>query len=227
MGLGIVLLVIGFLLANIHFAQAQQAAKIPRIGFLTGAALSTQFARMDAFREGLRDLGYVEGKNIVIDWRSYEGKRDRQRVLVGELVDLKADVIVAVGVGDIRAVKDATTTIPIVMLVGGDPVASGFVSSLARPGGNITGLATLRPELTGKRLELMKEIVPKLSRVAIFASPESQDYSHVLKELDVSAEAFAVKLQVVDVRSPKDIEPFSECRGRRPVFSDRRLHHSP
>ena len=131
MGLGIVLLVIGFLLANIHFAQAQQAAKIPRIGFLTGAALSTQFARMDAFREGLRDLGYVEGKNIVIDWRSYEGKRDRQRVLVGELVDLKADVIVAVGVGDIRAVKDATTTIPIVMLVGGDPVASGFVSSLA------------------------------------------------------------------------------------------------
>ena len=207
MGLGIVLLVIGFLLANIHFAQAQQAAKIPRIGFLTGAALSTQFARMDAFREGLRDLGYVEGKNIVIDWRSYEGKRDRQRVLVGELVDLKADVIVAVGVGDIRAVKDATTTIPIVMLVGGDPVASGFVSSLARPGGNITGLATLRPELTGKRLELMKEIVPKLSRVAIFASPESQDYSHVLKELDVSAEAFAVKLQVVDVRSPKDIEP--------------------
>ncbi len=202
-----VLLLVSFIFPSIHFAQAQQPAKVPRIGFLTGAALSTQLARVEAFREGLRELGYVEDKNIVIDWRSYEGERDRQGALLRELVDLKVDVIVAVGVGDIRAAKEATTTIPIVMLVGGDPVASGLVSSLARPGGNITGLATLRPELTGKRLELMKEIVPKLSRVAIFASSESQDYSHVLKELDLSAEAFAVKLQVVNVRSAKDIEP--------------------
>jgi putative ABC transport system substrate-binding protein len=148
----------------------------------------------------------VEGKNILIEWRSDEGRRDRQRALVAELVGLKVDVIVAVGAGDVRIAKEATATIPIVMIQGGDPVGSGFVASLARPGGNITGLATLRPELSGKRLELLSEIVPKLSRVALFASSASPDYAQVLKETEIAAGALGVKLQSLDIRSPKDFE---------------------
>ncbi len=165
------LLITGLLTAA-PLAEAQQPAKMFRIGVLTGSSLSSQSERNEAFRQSLRELGYVEGKDILIDWRSYEGNRERQRKLVDELVRLKVDVIVAVGSGDIQTAKEATSTIPIVMMVGGDPVASGFIASLARPGGNITGLATLRPELSGKRLELLKEIVPKLSRVAFVASPQ-------------------------------------------------------
>jgi putative ABC transport system substrate-binding protein len=186
-------------------AEAQQPTKVSRIGYLVGPSGSS--ARYEAFRQGLRDLGYVEGKNIVIEWRSNEGNRDRQRALVAELVGLKVDAIVAVGAGDVRIAKDATTTIPIVMVQGGDPVGSGFVASLARPGGNITGLATLRPELSGKRLELLTEIVPKLSRVAFFASSASPDYAQVLKEAELAAGALGVKLQSLDIRSPKDFEP--------------------
>ena len=187
--------------------SAQQQGKIPRIGFLTGSPLSSQLRRNEAFRQGLRDLGYVDGKNVVIAWRSYEGQRDRQRALVAELVRSNVDVIVAVGSGDIRAAKEATSTIPIVMLVGGDPVASGFVASLARPGGNVTGLATLRPELSGKRLELLKEVVPRLSRVAVFASPLSEDHSQMRKELELAAGSFGVTLQYFDVQNASDVEP--------------------
>jgi putative tryptophan/tyrosine transport system substrate-binding protein len=161
-------------------ASAQQPTKVSRIGYLVGPSTAGS-ARYEAFRQGLRELGYVEGKNIVIEWRSNEGNRDRQRALVAELVGLKVDVIVAVGAGDIRIAKEATATIPIVMVQGGDPVGSGFVASLARPGANITGLATLRPELSGKRLELLKEVVPRLSRVALFASSASPDQAQVLK----------------------------------------------
>jgi len=186
-------------------AQAQQPTKVTRIGYLVGPS-SASTARYEAFRQGLRELGYVEGKNIVIEWRSSEGNRDRQRALVAELVGLKVDVIVAVGAGDVRIAKDATATIPIVMVQGGDPVGSGFVASLARPGGNITGLATLRPELSGKRLELLTEIVPKLSRVALFASSASPDHAQVLKEAELAAGALGVKLQSLDIRSPKDFE---------------------
>jgi putative ABC transport system substrate-binding protein len=160
----------------------------------------------ELFRQGLRELGYVEGKNIVIEWRSGEGSRDRQRALAAELTRLKVDVIVAAGGGDISAAKEATATIPIVMVLGGDPVGSGFVASLARPGGNVTGLAILRPELSGKRLELLKEIVPKLSRVAVFANSTAQDYPQIQKELDLAAGALGVKLQYLDIRSPKDFE---------------------
>jgi putative ABC transport system substrate-binding protein len=148
----------------------------------------------------------VEGKNIVIEWRSWEEKPDHRRALAVDLVRLKVDVIVAVGSGDIRAAKEATATIPIVMISGGDPVGSGFVASLARPGGNINGLATLRPELSGKRLELLKEIVPRLSRVAVFTSPGSGDHANILRELDLAAGPLAVKLQHLDIRSPKDFE---------------------
>jgi putative ABC transport system substrate-binding protein len=148
----------------------------------------------------------MEGKNIVIEWRSWEGKPDRQRPLAAELVRLKVDVIVAVGQGDIRAAKEATSTIPIVMVNGGDAVGSGLVASLARPSGNITGLATLRPELSGKRLELLKEVVPKLSRVDVLMSSGTGDYAQVLKELELAAGAFGVKLQTLNILSSKDFE---------------------
>ena len=195
-------------------AKAQQPTKIPRIGYLTNASLSAVSARVEAFRQGLRDLGYVEGKNIVIEWRSGEGNRDRQRSLAAELVRLKVDVIVARGSGDIRAAKEATTTIPIVMINGGDAVGSGFVASLARPGGNVTGFSTFRPELSGKRLELLKEIVPRLSRVAVFVSSTSADTAQILKELDLAAGALGVKLQTLSILSSKDFETAFQAAGK-------------
>ena len=133
------------ILASVLFAHAQQPKKVPRIGYLTGASLDRQSARIEAFRQGLRELGYVEGKNIVIEYRFAEGKLDRLPALAAELVRLKVDVIVTGGGGHTRAAKDATNTIPIVMAQDTDPVANGFVASLARPGGNITGLSNLCP----------------------------------------------------------------------------------
>jgi putative tryptophan/tyrosine transport system substrate-binding protein len=192
------------LLAPCSSAHAQQATKVPRMGYLSGSSLSAAEARVAAFQQGLRDLGYVEGKNIVIEWRSGEGKLDRNLAHAAELVRLKVDVIVAAGATEIRAAREATATVPIVMIRGGDPVGSGFVASLARPGGNITGLATLRPELSGKRLELLKETVPKLSRVAVFASSGSAEYAVVLKEIEIAAGALGVKLQSLNIQSPKD-----------------------
>ena len=199
--------VIAFTLVVAGAVAQAQPTKVPRMGYLTGSAsLSDNPTWHEAFRQGLRELGYIEGKNIVIEWRSGEGKRDRSPALAAELARLKVDVIVTVGSGDTRAVKEATATIPIVMIQAGDPVGSGFVASLARPGGNITGLSNLRPELSGKRLELLKEIVPKLSRVAVFASSISPDHAQVLKELDLAAGPLGVKLQYLDIRSPKDFE---------------------
>jgi putative ABC transport system substrate-binding protein len=191
-------------------ALAQQPGRVPRIGYLTGTPLSPMPFQAEAFRQGLRDLGYFEGKNIVIEWRSHEGNQARQRALVAELVRLKVDVIAASGSGDIRAAKAATATIPIVMIGGGDAVGSGFVDSLARPGGNITGLSTLSPELSGKRLELLKEIVPKLSRVAVFWTSSSGSYAPELKEVELAAGALGMRLQNVDVLAPKDIAPHFE-----------------
>jgi putative ABC transport system substrate-binding protein len=193
-------------------ADAQQTAKVPRIGYLTGSSLSAS-ARADAFRQGLRERGYVEGKNIVIEWRSTEGKLDRGPI-AAELVRLKVDVIVTVGSGDTRASKQATATIPIVIIQAGDPVGSGFVASLARPGGNITGLSTLRPEISGKQLELLKEIVPRLSRVAVFGSSDSSDNAQVLKEIELAAGAFGVQLQYLDILSPKDVETAFLAAGK-------------
>ena len=145
-------------------AYAQQPTKIPRIGFLAGVALPALSSRIEAFRQGLRELGYVEGKNIIIEWRSAEGKIDRLPALAAELVRLNVDVIVTTGSTPTRPAKEATSTIPIVMAQDSDPVGSGFVASLARPGGNITGLSTLSPEISGRQLELLKEILPKFSR---------------------------------------------------------------
>ena len=194
-----------FLLALNIRAEAQQSKKVPQIGYLSGASRSSMSARTEAFRQGLRELGYVEGKNIVIEWRFSEENPDRVLVLA-DLVRLKVDVIVTAGSGVTRVAKEAMVTIPIVMAQDFDPVRNGFVASLARPGGNITGLATLRPELSGKQLELLKEILPKLSRVAYFGTSTNPGNAEALKETELAAGTFGVKLQYVDVLSPKDIE---------------------
>jgi putative tryptophan/tyrosine transport system substrate-binding protein len=207
-------LVTVFLLVPLTLPKAQQPKKVPRVAYLTGGSLSAILERTDAFRRGLRDLSYVEGKNITIEWRGADGNRDRQRALASELARLKVDVIVAASGGDTRAAKEATTTIPIVMTQADDPVGSGFVGSLARPGGNITGLSTLSPETSGKRLELLKEIVPKLSRVAVFGTSTSPGNAQVLKEIEIAAGAFGVKPQYVDVLTSKDIEPAFRAAGK-------------
>jgi putative ABC transport system substrate-binding protein len=195
-----------FLLTSVCPAEAQQPTKVPQIGYLNAGSPSTNAARIEAFRQGLRELGYIEGKNIVIEWRSSEGKADRLLVLAAELVRLKVDIIITGGPPATRSAKEATVTIPIVMAQDGDPVGSGFVASLARPGGNITGLATLAPEISGKQLELLKEIVPKLSRVAVFGTSTVPGNAQRLREVELAAGAFGVKLQYLDILGPKDFE---------------------
>ncbi len=187
-------------------ATAQQPTKVPRIGYLASISLSALAARTEAFRQGLRELGYVEGKNIVIEWRSAEGKLDRLPALAAELVRLKVDIIVSAGTTSTRAAKEATVTIPIVMGFNNDPVGNGFVASLAHPGGNITGLSTLGPEISGKQMELLKEIVPRLSRVAVLGTSTQPGNAQVLKEMEIAAGALRVQLQYLDVLGPKDIE---------------------
>jgi len=202
------------LLALCFSAEAQQAKKVPRIGFLIGTSPSHNWARIEAFRQGLRELGYVEGKNIVIEYRYAEGKPDRVRELAAELVRLKVDVIVTAGALTTRAAKEATVTISIVMAQDADPVGSGFVAGLARPGGNITGLSSLAPEISGKRLELLKEIVPKLSRVAVFGTSASPGNAQSLKETELVAGALGVQLQYLDVLGPKDIDIAFRAAGK-------------
>jgi putative ABC transport system substrate-binding protein len=194
------------LVALCSSAAAQQPKKIPRIGYLTGASLSGQLARTEAFRQGLRELGYVEGNNIVIEWRYAEGKFDRLPALAAELVRLKVNIIVTGGSNITSAAKQATSTSPIVMTNDGNPVANGFVASLSRPGGNITGLSALRPEISGKQLELLKEIVPGLSRVAVLGNSTSPANVQILREIELTAKGFGVRPQFLDVLDSKDIE---------------------
>ncbi len=183
-----------------------QPTKIPRIGFLGGVSPAAVSARIESFRQGLRELGYVEGKSIAIEYRYAENKLDRLPALAAELVRLKVDVILSGGPGSTRAAKEATATIPIVMAQDTDPVGTGFVASLARPGGNITGLSTLAPEISGKHLELLKEIVPKLSRVAVLGISTNPGNGQMRKEVELAAGALGIKLQYFDVLSPNDIE---------------------
>ena len=194
------------LLAAPLAAGAQQPTKVTPIGYLGAASLSANSDRIEAFRQGLRELSYVEGKNIVIEWRYADGKPDRLPALAAELVRLKVAVIVTGGPGATRAAKEATATIPIVMANDPDPVANGIVASLARPGGNITGLSTFAPELSGKRLEIMREVVPKLSRVAVLGTSTIPGHAQQLRELELVAKAFKVQLQYLDVLDSKDIE---------------------
>ena len=194
------------LLAVAVIAEAQQATKIPQIGYLEFSPLSAHTARIEAFRQGLRELGYEEGKNIVIEWRLGDGKLDRLPALAAELAGLKLAVIVTGGTAATRAAKEATSTIPVVMAQDNDPVASGVVASLARPGGNITGLSNFAPELSSKRLEVLQEVVPKLSHVAVLGSLTGPSNILVKRELELAAKVLGVKLQYLEILEPKDVE---------------------
>jgi putative ABC transport system substrate-binding protein len=187
-------------------AQAQQPKKNVRIGFLGATSPTVEAARIEAFRKGLRELGYVEGNNIAIEWRWAEGKAARLPGLAAELVRLNMDVIVTGGSTSTGAAKEVTTTIPIVAAQVNDPVGSGVVASLARPGGNITGLATLVPEISGKRLEMLKEVIPKLSRVVVFGDSTAPGNAQQLREVELTTGALKVKLQFLDVLDANDIE---------------------
>ena len=193
------------LVCLIGSVEAQQA-KIPQIGFIGGASASFLADRLDAFRRGLRDLGYEEGKNIVLEYRYGDGKLDRLPELAAELVQRKVDVIVSGGPSATRPAKAATNTIPIVLAFDNDPVGNGFITSLARPGGNITGLSTLAPEISGKQVELLKEILPKLSRVAVFGTSTQLGTGQAHKEMERAAVAIGLKLRYLDVLAPADIE---------------------
>jgi ABC-type uncharacterized transport system substrate-binding protein len=201
-------------------AEAQQTKKIPRIGYLSNTDAATDSPRAEGIRVALRERGYIEGKNIAIEYRYAEGKRDRFPELAAELVRLKVDIILVAG-GDntVRAAKNATKTIPIVMMgTGSDPVRAGHVESLARPGGNVTGLTRLTRELGGKRLELLKEAVPKLSRVAVLYDPASPPSLHEVKEL-LPADARALKLTIEpwEIRAVDDFEKvFDALNKQRP-----------
>ena len=184
----------------------QQAAKVARIGFLEASSPSAIAARIEAFRQGLRELGYVEGKNVAIEYRYAEGNFDRLPALAAELVRLNVNVIVTGGPTAIPAAKAATTVIPIVMAFDTDPVGSGFAASLAKPGGNITGLSTLAPELSAKQIELLKEIVPKLARVAVLGTASRPGSAHALREVENAAKALKVQVQFQDVVDPKGID---------------------
>ena len=187
-------------------AQAQQPGKIPRIGYLTVPSASAQAPRLEAFRRGLYELGYIEGQNILVEYRFAEGKLDRVPVFAAELARLKVDVIVAAGLTPTRSAKEATHTIPIVMAQDDDPVGNEFVASLARPGGNLTGLSTLSPEISGKQLELLNEIVPNLSRIAVFGTSTRPGNALVLKETKNAAQLLGLELKPLEVHSYSELE---------------------
>ncbi len=195
-------------------AEAQQPTKLHRIGYLLGASSSFYTARIDAFQQGLNELGYTEGKNIVIEYRYADGKADRLPALAKELVGLKLDVIVATTTPSVLAAKKASATIPIVFVSVADPVASGLVASLARPGGNITGLTILAPELSGKRLELLKEAVPKATRVAFLWNSANPAQGLLWKESQAAAQELRLQLQSLEVRSSNDFENTFEAALR-------------
>jgi putative ABC transport system substrate-binding protein len=208
-----VVLTLGLLVSPL-VAEAQQAG-VPRIGFLGAASASGYAPQLKAFRQGLRDLGYVEGKNIAIEYRWAEGNYARLPELAAELARLKVDVLVTHGVPGTWAAKRTTTTIPIVMALVGDAVTTGLVSSLARPGGNLTGASYLLPEITAKRLDLLKEAVPRIARVAILLNPDNPMSGPILQAVDATANALKVEVQQVEARGPKDFEGVLSAVARR------------
>jgi ABC-type uncharacterized transport system substrate-binding protein len=195
-------------------AEGQQTRNVPRIGVLVGGSVSSDSTRIEAFRQGLRELGYVEGENIVVEYRYAEGKPDRLRELAAALVRLKVEVIVTAGPAATRSAKEATATIPIVMAQVSDPIGGRFVASLARPGGKITGLSTMSPEISGKQLEFLKEILPRLSRVAVLGSSIQPGNAQILRETELAAAALGVQLQNLDALGPKDIETSFRAAGK-------------
>jgi putative tryptophan/tyrosine transport system substrate-binding protein len=196
-----------FLLTTIPTAQAQQPKKFAKVGYLTNDSVAVDMPRRNAFPQGLRDLGYVEGQNIFIEYRIGEGRIEKLSELADDLVRLKVDVIFAFTTTGAQAAKNATKEIPIVMGASGDPVALGFVASLARPGRNITGFSTTAgAEIFGKQLELLKETVPKATRVAVLSNPASGQSPEQLKETRAAAPGLGVTLLALDAKEPNDIE---------------------
>ncbi|MBI3637420.1 MAG: ABC transporter substrate-binding protein [Candidatus Rokubacteria bacterium] len=213
-------LVVAFAL-NVFFtplaSEAQQRGQLPRIGYLGTTSASLEPELLKAFREGLRDLGYVEGQNIVIEYRWAEGNYRRFPDLVADLLSLKVDLIVTAGTPSALAAKRATKTTPIVMAVTGDAVGAGLVSSLARPGGNLTGLTTMIPELEGKRLELLREVLPKLTTIAVLLNTANPFVAIAWTQTQVSAQALGLTVQPVELRGPKELEDaFAKVARQRP-----------
>ena len=200
------LLIIIVLVAGPAIAEAQQPAKIPRIGYVDTGSPATTGHRAEAFIQGLSELGYVDGQNIAIEYQWAEGKLERLQGFVAELVRTKVDVIVSSATPAIRIAKEQTTTIPVVMAGVTDPVGNGFVASLARPGGNITGLTHLAADLTGKRLELLKEVFPGLSRVAVLWNPNHPGQAAAFKDMQVAAQVLKVTVISMEVRNREEIE---------------------
>jgi putative tryptophan/tyrosine transport system substrate-binding protein len=196
---------LGAVLAAPHTAGAQQAGRVYRLGFLSQGS-ETANPILDAFREQLRELGYVEGQNIIIEYRYAEGKAERLHELAADLVRLKVDVIVAGGTPAPLAAKRATRTIPIIMAAAGDPVGTGLVTNLAKPEGNVTGLSNLSEELTGKRLQLVKDVVPRVLRVAVLWNAGNPISTLVFKQTEASAQTLGLQIQSVEVRSVDDFE---------------------
>jgi putative tryptophan/tyrosine transport system substrate-binding protein len=212
------ILVVVVLLAVGVTADAQQPKKVPRIGYLSSSDPPTESSRSEPIRQALRERGYIEGQNIATEYRYSEGKNDRLPELAAELVRLKVDIIIAGGVPLVRAAKNATKTIPIIMAgQGSDPVEAGLVDSLARPGGNVTGITNLSRELGGKRLELLKEAVPKLARVAIIHEPAAGSVGEVNEILPVAARAMGLTVRFWEVRNASDLEKiFAALNKERP-----------
>jgi putative ABC transport system substrate-binding protein len=206
-----VVLLVGLTLTFVRLAEAQLPTKVPRIGFLGAASASALTGQLDAFRQGLRELGYIEGKNIVVEYRYADGKVDRLPELAAELVGLKLDVIVTYQTPSVLALKKASTTIPIVFAMLSFPVENGIIASFARPGGNATGLTVLSEELNGKRLELLKETVPKVTRIGVLSNLTNPTQPLEWKEIQAAAQGIAVKLQSLGVRSAKDFDSVFEA----------------
>jgi len=212
-------------------ADAQQAAKVPRIGFLGNSTAALEANLVGPFREGLRDLGYVEGRDVLIEYRWAGGKYERFPALIGELVAQKVDVIVTAGTPAALAVRKATPSIPLVMVAVGDPIGVGLVASLARPGGNSTGLTSIAPELEGKRLELLREVVPRLSHIAVLWNPDNPFHVGSLKEVRAAAQVLGIKVQVLGVRVSEEFPAaFAAILRERPgallVLADRLFLHN-
>ena len=201
-----VLLFATSVVALLDSTEAQQPKKVPRIGFLSPAGISGAFPRFEAFKRGLKELGYIEGQSVLIDHRTAEGKIASLPQLVAELIAFKVDVIVALGARTAQAAKQATNTIPIVT-TSPDPVGAGLVESLARPGGNITGLANLSYDLAAKRLELLKEVLPKASRVAVMWGKDNSNAGRLMNEMRAAATLMKINLKSVEVRGPRDFDP--------------------
>ena len=210
---------------------ATAQSKIPHIGFMGNSTAALEANLVDAFREGLRELGYEEGRNIVIEYRWADGNYDEFPALVAELIAAKVDAIVTAGTPAALAVKKATTTVPLIMVAVGDPVGTGLVPSLARPGGNLTGLSSIAPDLEGKRLQLLREVVPALSHVAMFVNSLNPFHISSIKQARAAAQTMGIKLQLHDIRKSEDLDDaFAAIRKERPdallILADRVFLHN-